>query len=256
MTSQTKIIVITAGGAYAWIIVNALADRFGDLQVVLEQPESKSLFLKRRARKVGWFQTAGQFGTMVISRFGKRFAQARTNEIIQASGSQAELSPEIPVTQVSSANGSDCLDFISASKPDVVFLAGCRMLSKATLSAIDCPVINYHSGINPKYRGLAGGWWARATGDHDNYGTTVHLVDAGVDTGDTLYQAFLTPDPRETLLTDSLAMAAGSREIAIRAVEDALSGNLQTRSSDLPSVQRFHPPIWTYLMTGLFKRVW
>lgn len=256
MASQNKIIVITAGGAYAWIIVNALANQFGNLEVVLEQPESKALFLKRRARKIGWFQTAGQFGTMMISRFGKRFAQTRSQEIISTSGSQAVLAPEIPVTRVSSANASDCLDLIAAKNPDVVFLAGCRMLSKATLAAIPCPVINYHSGINPKYRGLAGGWWARATGDHENYGTTVHLVDAGVDTGDTLYQAFLTPHPRETLLTDSLAMAAGSRDITVCAVEDALSGNLQPRSSDLPSVQRFHPPIWTYLMTALFKRIW
>jgi folate-dependent phosphoribosylglycinamide formyltransferase PurN len=256
MASQNKITVITAGGAYAWIIVNALAERFDNLEVVLEQPESKSIFLKRRARKIGWLQTAGQFGTMAISRFGKRLAKARTNEILDTSGSQAELSPKVPVTRVSSANGTDCLEFISAGKPDVVFLAGCRMLSKATLAAIDCPVLNYHSGINPKYRGLAGGWWARATGDHEHYGTTVHLVDAGVDTGGTLHQAFLTPDPRETLLTDSLAMAAASRDIAIRAVEDALDGNLQTRSSDLPSIQRFHPPIWTYLMTGFFKRIW
>ncbi|PHR19962.1 MAG: formyl transferase [Hoeflea sp.] len=256
MASQNKIIVVTAGGAYAWVIVNALANRFDTLEVVVEQPESKALFLKRRARKIGWLQTAGQFGTMLISRFGKRFAQSRSNEIITTSGAQPELAPEIPVTRVSSANASDCLDLIAAKKPDVVFLAGCRMLSKSTLAAISCPVINYHSGINPKYRGLAGGWWARATGDHENYGTTVHLVDAGVDTGETLYQAFLTPDPRETLMTDSLAMAAGSRDIALRAVEDALNGNLQPSSSDLPSVQRFHPPIWTYLMTGLVKRVW
>lgn len=256
MASQNKIIVITAGGAYAWIIVNALAKQFGNLEVVLEQPESKALFLKRRARKIGWYQTAGQFGTMMISRFGKRFAQTRIQEIISTSGSQPDLAPEIPVSRIPSANARDCLYLIAAKNPDVVFLAGCRMLSKATLAAIPCPVINYHSGINPKYRGLAGGWWARATGDHENYGTTVHLVDAGVDTGDTLYQTFLTPHPRETLLTDSLAMAAGSRDIAVRAVEDALSGNLQPRSSDLPSVQRFHPPIWTYLMTGLFKRIW
>jgi len=256
MASQNKIIVVTAGGAYAWVIVNALANRFDNLEVVLEQPESKSVFLRRRARKIGWFRTAGQFGTMLISRFGKPFAQSRSNEIITSSGAQPELAPEIPVTRVSSANASDCLDLIAAKKPDVVFLAGCRMLSKPTLAAIPCPVINYHSGINPKYRGLAGGWWARATSDHENYGTTVHLVDAGVDTGETLYQAFLTPDPRETLMTDSLAMAAGSREIAVRAVEDALNGNLQTKPSDLPSVQRYHPPIWTYLMTGLSRRVW
>jgi len=256
MASQNKIIVITAGGAYAWVIINALGNRFDNLEVALEQPESKAVFLKRRARKIGWFRTAGQFGTMVISRFGKRFAQARSSEILQSSGSQGELSPDIPVTQISSANGDDCLALLAASQPDVVFLAGCRMLSRATLAAIPCPVINYHSGINPKYRGLAGGWWARASGDHENYGTTVHLVDAGVDTGGTLHQARLTPHPRETLLTDSLAMAAGSREIVVRAVEDALSGKLQVQTSDLPSVQRFHPPVWTYLMTGLLKRIW
>jgi len=256
MATQNKIIVITAGGAYAWVIVNALAQRFNNLEVVLEEPESKSIFLKRRARKIGWLQTAGQFGTMVISRFGKRLAQSRTSEIIATGGIQTELQPEVPVTQVSSANGRDCLELISANQPDVVFLAGCRMLSKTTLAAIPCPVINYHSGINPKYRGLAGGWWARATGDHDNYGTTVHLVDAGVDTGGTLYQAFIAPNPRETLLTDSLAMAAGSGEIVVRAVEDALNDKLHPKSSDLPSVQRYHPPIWTYLVTGLLKRIW
>jgi methionyl-tRNA formyltransferase len=116
-------------------------------------------------------------------------------------------------------------------------------------------VINYHSGINPKYRGLAGGWWARASGDHANYGTTVHLVDAGVDTGGILYQAFLSPI-RATLLTDAMAMAAGSREIVIQAVQDALAGKLSPMTSDLPSVQRFHPPIWTYLWTGLTRRIW
>lgn len=256
MATQNKIIIITAGGAYAWVIVNALASRFENTQVVLEQPEPKSVFLKRRARKIGWLQTAGQFGTMVISRFGKRMAQSRTNEIIASTSIATELSPEVPLTKVSSANGRDCLGLIVAHKPDVVFLAGCRMLSQATLAAIPCPVINYHSGINPKYRGLAGGWWARATGDHENYGTTVHLVDAGVDTGDTLYHAFLTPDPRESLLTDSLAMATGSREIVVRAVEDALNGELSPKNSQLPSVQRFHPPIWTYLKTGLLKSIW
>ena len=256
MTKRPTILVITSGGAYAWVIVNALASRFDGVGVVLEQAESKSLFLKRRARKVGWFQTAGQFFTMTVSRFGKRFAQARSDEIIAAHGLATEPLPSLAITHVASANGADCLEIIAARKPDLVFLAGCRMLSKPTLSAISCPVLNYHSGINPKYRGLAGGWWARATGDTENYGTTVHLVDAGVDTGATLSQAFLEPHPRESLMTDSLAMAVGSREMVTQAVQDVLNGEVKPVSSTLPSVQRFHPPIWTYLKTGLAKGVW
>ncbi|WP_412049588.1 formyl transferase [Hoeflea sp. Naph1] len=256
MATAPKILVITAGGPYPWVIINALAERFGGTEVALERPESKALFLRRRARKIGWLETAGQFLTMSVSRFGKRFVKAREAEIIQHHGLNTEPSPTVPVRPVSSANGEDCRALIAAIKPDVVFLASCRMLSRATLAAIPCPVLNYHSGINPKYRGLAGGWWARASGDHDNYGTTVHLVDAGVDTGGILYQAFLSPDPRESLLTDAMAMAAGSRDIAIRAVEDALTGRLAPKASPLPSVQRFHPPIWTYLWTGLTRKVW
>lgn len=256
MAATPNILVITAGGPYPWVIINALATRFNSVEVALEQPESKALFLKRRARKIGWLQTAGQFLTMVVSRFGKRFVRAREAEIISAHQLETEPSAGVPVFEVSSANGDDCLKLIAQKNPAVVFLASCRMLSRATLAAIPCPVINYHSGINPKYRGLAGGWWARATGDHGHYGTTVHLVDAGVDTGDSLYQVFLTPDPRDTLLTDAMAMAAGSRQIAIQAVADALDNTLRPKTSDLPSVQRYHPPIWTYLWIGLTRRVW
>ncbi|MBC7281212.1 formyl transferase [Hoeflea sp.] len=256
MSKRPTILVITAGGAYAWVIVNALASRFASVEVALEQPESRSLFLRRRARKVGWVQTAGQFFTMAISRFGKGLAGGRTREIIAVHGLLTEPLPGLAITPVASANGADCLDLIAARKPDLIVLAGCRMLSKATLSAIPCPVLNYHSGINPKYRGLAGGWWARASGDGENYGTTVHLVDAGVDTGATLGQAFLEPHPRESLLTDSLAMAAGSRDMVIHAVDDVLNGTAEPQSSALPSVQRFHPPVWTYLATGLAKGIW
>ncbi|WP_420410234.1 formyl transferase [Hoeflea sp.] len=256
MAEPKKIIVITAGGPYPWIIINALAEWFEGVEVFLEQPESKAVFLKRRARKVGWWQTLGQFFTMTVSRFGKRFARRREVEILAAHRLTTTPSPGVPVTPVSSANGRDCLDLIASRSPDVVFLASCRMLTRTTLAAIHCPVINYHSGINPKYRGLAGGWWARANGDDENYGTTVHLVDSGVDTGDILYQAFLKPDPRDSLLTDAMIMAAGSRDTAVQAVSDALDGRLEPRKSDLPSVQRFHPPIWTYLWTGLTRGIW
>ncbi|WP_422370958.1 formyl transferase [Hoeflea sp.] len=256
MAEPKKIMVITAGGPYPWVIINALAERFEGVEVALEQPESKALFLRRRARKLGWWQTFGQFLTMTVSRFGKRFARDREAEIVAEHGITTTPSPKVPVTAVSSANGDDCRDLIAATSPDVVFLASCRMLSRKTLAAIPCPVLNYHSGINPKYRGLAGGWWARASGDEANYGTTVHLVDAGVDTGDILYQAFLTPDPRDSLLTDAMIMAAGSRDIAIKAVEDALNRRLEPKTSDLPSVQRYHPPIWTYLRTGVTRRIW
>jgi methionyl-tRNA formyltransferase len=58
-----------------------------------------------------------------------------------------------------------------------------------------------HSGITPKHRGQAGGHWALVNGEPDHAGRTIHLADAGVDTGDVVYQARIEPDRRNTFAT-------------------------------------------------------
>src|SRR5262245_34125648 len=80
--ASAGICVVTAGGPYPWIIVNALGDAFGPVDVILEAPEPRGAFLKRRARKLGWFTVAGQFGTMVLVRLGKRRLGERIKRIV------------------------------------------------------------------------------------------------------------------------------------------------------------------------------
>jgi folate-dependent phosphoribosylglycinamide formyltransferase PurN len=250
------ILCITAGGPYPWVIINALGDAFGPLTVALERPEPMAAFLKRRARRIGVWQTAGQFATMVWSRFGKRFASAREAELIRSHGLLIMPDSRHAVHAVPSANSAETLTLIERVKPDLVFLAGCRMLSKATLAAIPCPVLNYHAGINPKYRGMNGGYFARATGDEAHFGTTIHLVDQGVDTGGILAQTIIPVDGRDTLLTYAMLMAAHSRAMAVEAVRGVLAGTARPFDPGLASIQWFHPPIWRYLWTGLAKGIW
>jgi folate-dependent phosphoribosylglycinamide formyltransferase PurN len=164
--------------------------------------------------------------------------------------------PHHTLIHVSSINGVDAQTALKFLQPNVVFLAGCRMLSQSTLSVLSCPIINYHAGINPKYRGMNGGYFARANNDESNFGTTVHLVDAGVDTGDILYQQRIEDPSKDSILTYAMLQAAHSREICAKAVGEALNGTLQPQTVDLPSQQWFHPPIWSYIWTGLIKRIW
>lgn len=256
MPDQSPVIVVTAGGAHAWILVNALADAYSDVRVIEEAPEPKSAFLKRRARLIGWPRTAGQFATMVLSRFGKRFAARRTAEILAARGVSAEPDAHVPVTRVASVNAPECLEAILAAKPGVVLLVSCRLMRAPVIAAIPCPVLNCHPGITPAYRGMWGGYWARALADPGNYGSTVHLVDAGVDTGDVVRQVRHAPHPRETIFTDALAQAAAAREIVVASVGDALANRLAPVPAAGASRQHFHPTLWFYLWRGLTGRVW
>ncbi|MFB2551739.1 formyl transferase [Ensifer soli] len=257
MTTQPpRIVVVTAGGLNPQVMINALVAHFGSVTVLREQPESKATFLRRRARMLGMATACGQLATMVVSRFGKRLMQRRTREILDQYGASAAENTAATVIPIGSINGDDGHRALRSLAPEVVFLISCRMLSRRTLAHIPCPVINFHAGINPAYRGLMGGYWARVNGDEENFGATVHLVDEGVDTGGILYQARMTPSASDTLHTYPLLQTAAATGIAIRAIEDALAGRLRTLPAEGPSRQWYHPPVWTWLYHGLARGIW
>ncbi|MER8826922.1 formyl transferase [Mesorhizobium sp. M0988] len=250
------IVVVTEGGPHIWAIVNAITDRLGPVSVILETPESKKQLLLGRARRQGWPQAIGQFGTMVLTRLGKRFFAGHAARIIAEQKLQTEPRPGQAITHVPSANAPECLQAIVNIRPGVVLLAGCRLLSRQTLANIPCPILNYHAGITPKYRGMNGGYWALASGDAENFGTTVHLVEAGGDTGGVLRQARGKRGPGDTISSYALRQAAFSRDICVEAVRDALAGKLAASDPGLPSKQWYHPTIWFYLWTGVKTGVW
>ncbi|WP_269929684.1 formyl transferase [Aminobacter sp. HY435] len=254
--TDRPIVFVTEGGAHIWAIINSLTDRFGPISVVLETPYSKRELLMRRARKLGWFSVAGQLGTMVLVRLGKSLFNGSIRKIVAAEGLKTEPRPDQEIIHVGSADTRELVDIVRNREPAVVFLAGCRLLSANTLSQITCPVINYHAGINPKYRGMNGGYWALATGDRGNFGSTVHLVDTGVDTGAVLHQSRGAPGPGDNIASYAMRQAAFSRDICTRAVEDALAGSLKPVDTGLPSQQWYHPTLWSYLWTGIRRGVW
>ncbi|SDA44639.1 formyl transferase [Mesorhizobium qingshengii] len=253
---KSNIVVVTEGGPHIWAIINAIADRLGPISVILETPESKKQLLLRRARRQGWISAIGQLGTMVLTRLGKHFFAGHAARMIAEQKLQTEPKPGQSIIPVASANAPECLEAIARLQPGVVLLAGCRMLTRETLSKIPCTVINYHAGITPKYRGMNGGYWALVSDDAENFGTTVLLVDAGVDTGGVLRQTRGKPERGDSISSYALRQAAFSRDICIEAISDVLAGKLATIDTDLPSRQWYHPTIWFYLWTGLRTGIW
>ncbi|SIQ16586.1 Formyl transferase [Rhizobium sp. RU20A] len=251
-----RIVIVTAGGENPSVMIDALSRRFSDIVVLQEPPESKALFLKRRARKLGWISALGQLGTMIVSRFGKRFTRARAAEILAAYGASTERASAIRTIPIPAINTPEALAAVMAEQPAVIFLISCRMLSAQALAEMPCPVLNFHAGINPRYRGLMGGYWARVMKDEANFGSTVHLVDPGVDTGAILYRKRLTPSKRDTLHTYPLLQTAGATDIAVRAIDDILAGRAKPVTVDEPSRQWYHPTLWTWLRHGISRGIW
>lgn len=251
-----RVVVMTAGGANPALVIEALAQRFPDLHVLMENAESKAEIYRRRARRLGHLQAAGQLATMIVTRSLRGLVRARVEAIIRSTGLKAEIPAHVPVTAVTSINGDDCRTALERLAPDVVLLVSTRLMSRAALAALSCPVINLHAGINPAYRGQMGGYWSLAENDAGNFGATLHLVDAGTDTGSTLHEVRVTPDRRDMISTYPLLLTAAALPITVRSVEEAIAGTLAPVTPSGPSALRFPPTLWVWIANGIRRGVW
>ena len=253
---KPRIVFMTGGGDLYWIVANALVERFGPITIIREGAEPKGLFLRRRLRRLGAVTVMGQMLFTVLSKFIALMSRPKRGRIVAEHGADARFPSGCETIEVPSVNSPTCREALRAVSPDVVVVMGTRIIGVETLGCIDAPFINYHPGLTPKYRGMNGAYWTLAEGDDANLAVTLHLVDEGVDTGDILYQERVGMPAGNNIMTYHYYMAVMARPFAVKAVEDALSGQLQPRKSTLPSRQWFHPTLWDYLWTGLTRRVW
>ena len=85
------------------------------------------------------------------------------------------------VVEVPHFNEGECEALLKATKPDIIVLAGSRIIKEHILRIPTIGVLNAHPGLLPQYRGLDVIRWALY--NKDQVGVTVHFVNSGIDTG-------------------------------------------------------------------------
>jgi folate-dependent phosphoribosylglycinamide formyltransferase PurN len=250
------VVLLTSEGEVGRMAASHLAARCPSLAVIVEKPASRWRLLRRRIARLGLGQVGGQLAFMIFQRLQQQASRRRIAEIIAAS----KLDPRWPdgkeVVHLSSVNSPECLAHLRRLRPQVILVVGTRIISHHVLKAIDAHWINYHAGITPKYRGVHGGYWARAEGDQDNFGVTVHLIDEGIDTGSVLYQARLLPKAYDNYSTYPWLQLTAALPLLERAAHDGMAGTLRVQKVELPSRLWSHPTLWQYINTGWRSGVW
>jgi folate-dependent phosphoribosylglycinamide formyltransferase PurN len=256
-TQACDIVILAGDGPPSWILVNAVRRRFGPVPVIVEDKEPAGLFLRRRIRRLGVIAVAGQIAFIVLARILSRFHKHAEQAIF----ARENLDPS-PISggvmRVSSVNDAATLETLRRLTPKVVVLSGTRVVARRVLEGVMAVFLNVHAGITPQYRGVHGGYWALVEGEPENCGVTVHVVDAGVDTGAVVSQARIRPLPADNYLTYPWLQLAAALPLLIAAIEDALAGRLVTvkPAGEEKSRQYYHPTLWGYVWTGLRRGVW
>ena len=252
-----KLVILATASSSTWMMVNALMKDHPDLQVALEKPVSRAYLLKRRMARFGIIEVLGQICFMLYIPILRKLKSSRIKKLI----AKAELSPNSPVmfsvSQFDTVNSVACIAWLREQNPTVVVLNGTRIVSPELLSSCNAIFLNTHCGITPAYRGVHGGYWALACGDNENVGVTIHVVDAGIDTGSIVFQEAIKIDSYDNFLTYPVKQYIAGIPLMRRAISDVAAGLLKTyKRDDLRSGIWHHPTLFQYIRTGLFNGVW
>ena len=251
-----SVVLIVADSPFAWIVINYMRKQFDDLTVLQESPENKWAILRRRRRLLGPVTAIGQALAGVLLKLIAKASKARIDEICRQNGLDRTKPDDTAIQAIGSVNSTNCRKALQDLRPAVVAVYGARIIKRATLNSVTAPFINYHAGINPKYRGQHPAYWALANRDAELAGVTIHLVDQGVDTGSVLHQAKVSFSSKDNITTYQYQQMAIALPLFVQAIREAKSDSLRPYQPDLPSMLWFPPTLWRYLWNGFAKGVW
>ena len=253
-----KIIMLVGPGTSAKYVYNGLKSEFDVLHVIraVGAPGGRKKFIKRRIKRLGYWKVFGQILFKVgIVKPLEIMSQRRVELLKSELNLSDEFYPSNVLIDVPHVNAKECLITLQEIAPDIIIVNGTEIISKKILNGVKATFVNTHVGITPKYRGVHGGYWALANNDKENCGVTVHLVDAGIDTGGILYQGIITPGSKDNFITYPLLQVAEGIRLMKMAINDILNDNIISKKGGDESRLWYHPTIWKYLYLRITKGV-
>lgn len=251
-----KIILLATEADTTNMLYHKLNDVFGVYKVVLEQKASSVATVKRRIRKQGIINVAGQVLFKIMAEQMLKIKSAtRVQQIIKEHQLDSSLIPADKITKVESVNDEQTINLLQQLQPDLIILHGTRILSSQLLKSLSCKIMNIHAGITPKYRGVHGGYWALAENDPMNCGVTVHFVDEGIDTGEIIAQDNITPTSIDNFFTYPYLQLSKGIELLLRSIKYHFEGKLISKKAVGESVLRHQPTLWQYLALWFSRNV-
>ena len=244
---QKKIIFLASDCESSRWVYNALEVDFNVEAVIIEQPISKKTLIKSRIKKAGLFPVIGQimFSALVVPLL-KLKAKKRKAALIHQFQLNSNGFIRSKIYGVSSVNSEGCLSALLLLQPDIIIVNGTRIISKAILQSTNAVFINMHAGITPMYRGSHGGYWALRNNDATNFGTTIHLIDTGVDTGAIIEQAFTVPHKADNFTTYPIVQAAIGINTLTKVLPKIISNNFQVVQNTEKGEMYYQPTLWEY----------
>jgi methionyl-tRNA formyltransferase len=132
----------------------------------------------------------------------------------------------IPIHEPEKPNAPDFVETMRALDPDLFVAVGYMLLLKEPLLSVPrIAAANFHASLLPAYRGKHPVFWALRAGE-TWCGLTVHQMNAGLDTGDIMFQVRVPVRDGDSVAALYDRIMAESVPLAARLVSAAAGGNI------------------------------
>jgi methionyl-tRNA formyltransferase len=186
------------------------------LRILLERGLEPGLLIEEVS------EVAAEERAKFLTRIAGQPVPPRIAELVAGSG--------IPRQTVGNHNDPDCCEKLRAYAPDLILLGGTRIIRRPILAIPLRGTINAHPGLLPQLRGSSSVGWALYK--DLPVGSTVHYVDAGIDTGPILLRRPLAVRRGEDYEQIVRRVLTLSGELTAEALEGLAEGWLQARPQD------------------------
>jgi methionyl-tRNA formyltransferase len=135
-----------------------------------------------------------------------------------------------PLRILAQPNAGDDLALLAELRPDLVISVRYRRILREAAIAIPAHgVLNLHSGLLPRYKGMMATFWAMLAADQ-TIGSTLHyIVDGTIDTGPIVGRAPIPADRQRSYLANVLALYPAGCRMVIDAVNRIERGEAVAR---------------------------
>jgi methionyl-tRNA formyltransferase len=168
--------------------------------------------------------------------------RGRGQKICPSPIKELAVDSRLPVFQPKTLRDAPVLSQLAEHKPDLLIVVAYGLiLPQEVLDVPTWGTVNVHASLLPKYRGAAPIQWAIIKGEKETGVTTMRL-DAGLDTGDLLYQqplAILGTDTTQSL-QDRLSEAGAT--LLVQTLSALRQGTLVPFPQD-PRLASYAPPL-------------
>ena len=227
---SVKTVIFTRTGFHHTSFINRLQERFEIACVVREaypeQPKENAMLsafrglLRKNASGLmmdeqflkkfsGTYSAGFRFHTML-----KDYLRAHFDVMIEQKGTKYLN------IKCGDINSPELIEFLKSIRPDIIAVLGSSVIRQEMISLPAAAMINIHSGLSPYYRGTWSHVWPLVHREPEYIGVTVHHVNAGIDSGDIIYQTRPRLERDDDLNSIFLKVVAEGIELMVKAIEE------------------------------------